>query len=352
MTRAVTSASNLFRRALCPGSEKMEAGIPEQDSDDSREGRLLHRYDANPEFDRSTLTTDQRDILKISEKLDDFIFKRADGSGEHFDHREVELNYLDIPGHADRLRYYPEAKLAVIIDKKFGRKQQTPAAVNKQLRAYAVMAAERITVGEALVAITQPRLPFDERITMAAYTAEDIVKSRIEINTIVANARKPDAPLVAGEEQCRYCKAKIKCPAYAEKYQELLEVQPTLELATPTQISRLLNAIKFADFIKDHVRDIARKMIKDGRLDDWQLGKARRNPQIIDSTRAIGLLQLRGDLNRDEILECCNPSLTKLRDKIREKLNCSWKEANNLIDETLSEVIEIEEKKAPLIPIK
>ena len=69
--RAATSASNLFRRALCPGSERLEEGLPDEDSPESREGTLLHEYDANPQLDRSVLTPDQRDLLYLSFALAD-----------------------------------------------------------------------------------------------------------------------------------------------------------------------------------------------------------------------------------------------------------------------------------------
>jgi hypothetical protein len=55
MSRALTSASNLFRRQLCPGSARMEEGLPDEDSEMSREGTLLHDYAANSEYDTSFL---------------------------------------------------------------------------------------------------------------------------------------------------------------------------------------------------------------------------------------------------------------------------------------------------------
>ncbi len=362
MTRAVTSASNLFRRALCPGSERMESGLPDEDSDDSREGTLLHNHDddAHPEL-FGGLTLEQLDLLKMSRRLDQIVFqavqfqfKLGESTPKFFDHREIRLNYLGLPGHADRLRYYPDPQLAIVIDKKFGRKEQVPAALNKQLRAYAVMTAEWVTVKDCVVAITQPRLSFDERITMAAYTAEDIAAARDEIDEILGAAADPDAPLVAGEEQCRYCKAKIKCPAYAEMMAPLTQdlkivTKTSLDLATPVQISKLLIAIQFADHIKEQVRGIARKMIDAGLIEDWTLGKSSSYRKITDSAKAIALLQLKGDLDRDEILACSNPSLGKLKDKLRDKLALGAKEANDLINETLASVIEVEEKRAPLI---
>lgn len=67
--RATTSASNLFRRALCPGSATLEAGLPEEDSEQSREGQLLHDYSAHPEYERKMLKPAQRDLLQIADDL-------------------------------------------------------------------------------------------------------------------------------------------------------------------------------------------------------------------------------------------------------------------------------------------
>jgi hypothetical protein len=69
MQRAVTSASNIHRRSLCPGSERMEAGLPDEDSEQSVEGRLLHRYAADPTADRKKLKPNQRDLLEINDRL-------------------------------------------------------------------------------------------------------------------------------------------------------------------------------------------------------------------------------------------------------------------------------------------
>lgn len=358
MIRANTSASNLFRRALCPGSEAMEKGLPDEDTEESREGTLLHHYDAHPELDRSCLKPEQRDLLEISAALDRFIFSRVgqtyqlNGQADtapYVDNREVELSYKGLPGHADLVRYYMGAKTAVIIDKKFGYRVQTPASLNKQLRAYAVMVAEVVTLEGAIVAITQPRLSFSERVTIAAYTKEDIELARLEIDLIVQTAKDHPNKLVATEEACRYCKAKVKCPAYAAEMMQLI-VKPSLEIATPRQIDLLLRAVQFADFIREQVRDIGRRMVEEGRLPEWMLGAASTYRKIADPGRAIALLHLKGDLTKDEILECCSPALTKLRDKLRQKTGCTWKEANAAIDKTLAEVLEFETRKPPLLP--
>jgi len=66
--RPTTSASNLYRRAACPGSAKMEENLPEEETKEAREGKLLHDYDAHENYDRRMLTPAQRDLLRINER--------------------------------------------------------------------------------------------------------------------------------------------------------------------------------------------------------------------------------------------------------------------------------------------
>jgi len=372
--RAITSASNIARRALCPGSERMEAGLPDEDSQQAKEGELLHAYAANPKLDRSFLKPNQRDLLDISEKCDDMIFERvkeqfgisdADLWEEGTETQLVALADRDgaTPGQCDRWRYYPQRSLLVIIDRKFGYKIVTPAAANFQLRVYAIGGAAKWLADKVVVAITQPRLPYEERITMAAYSATDIDDACIELAGIRALARNPQAPLIAAEEQCRYCKAKLICPEFRRHLQltvipttgtktgKLLQIERTLAAeCTDGDLEKVLLACSMADFVKDIARDEGRKRKKldPNRLPNYMLGKEGEVRKIIDPARAISLLALRGDLTRDEILNCSNPSLTKVEEKIRTKRKFTWKQANEYVDETLKSVLAREPKKAQL----
>jgi hypothetical protein len=378
--RAVTSASNLHRRALCPGSERLETGLPDENTEQSREGSLLHEYDANPALDRAVLRPNQQDLLRISGELDAFVFQRLgeqfgiDADQEpHETGREKELWVhrgikAELSGHCDLWRYYPALKLLCIVDKKYGYREVTPAAANKQLRVYAVAGAELRDVENVVVAITQPRLPYEQRVTIANYTKPDIEAARAEIFSILESSKREDAPLVAGEEQCRYCRARMGCPAFQAKVQEGLMLVPVDNTGTVAkreadlaikiaklpddQLDKVLVALQMADFVKELARDEARARIAVGKLAQWKVGKATEQRKIIDSARAIALLSLRGDLTKDEILKCCAPSLTNLEERIREKTKCTWDKAKELVNTALSAVIEKEPKKPSLTRVK
>lgn len=372
MIRALTSASVIHRRALCPGSERLETGLPEDDSAQAREGTLLHEYDANPQLDRAVLRPNQRDLLATLSALDEFVFDRVKeqftiSDDELFDeNREQELMALSdtedaTPGHCDRWRYYPNRKLLVIIDKKTGYKETTPAAANYQLRTYAIGGYAKWIAEHVVVAITQPRLPYEQRVTMAAYTIEDIQAAKFELMAIRKASRAPDAPLHASELACRYCKAKLICPAFqasitnglapaliedgGTKERRLSELSQRITQCTDEQLSAVLVAIQFADFIKEQARSEARVRLMHGGMPGWKLGKESSMREIVDPARALRLLTLGAGLSNDDLLACAHIALGKVEEKLREKRGCTWQEAKDTINNVLTSVLEEKPKK-------
>jgi Protein of unknown function (DUF2800) len=363
----------------------MEAGLADDDSPQSREGTLLHEYDANPNLDRSFLKPSQRDLLSTATRLDEAVFERAKeqfGASDNFEEgREEDLSVtfgawhigvenqtgVILPGHCDRRRYYPDLKLLVVIDKKFGFDEVTPAAANPQLRAYALGGGIKYPSDNIVVAITQPRLSFERRITMANYQPADIAAALVEVAAILENARKPDAPLVPGPEQCRYCKAKLTCGAYRDYVGQGMSVVAVLsgtpakrgadaaeiiKAATDEQLDRLLVAIQMADFVSDIAKDEGRRRVAAGQLTTWKIGKEGEQRSIVDARRAISFLRLNGRLSDEAIFDCAKLSITQVTEKYREKTNCSWKEAKEFIDFCLGSVIVLEPKRASLSRIK
>lgn len=364
MTRHTTSASNIHRRKLCPGSERMEEGLPDEESDQSREGTLLHGYDANPELDVAALKPYHRDLLRISAGLDEQIFDRAfenfgiERNDEFQSGRERELwaknadGELVVPGHCDLWRFWPRTRVLAIVDKKFGYKVVTPAVANLQLRIYAIAGADEWKAEQVLVAVTQPRLPFDERLTMAAYTQSDIDKARDELLWILTASRQPNAPLVAGDEQCRYCKAKMLCPAYKEKFLSIEVAARDLAECDDDQLDQVLVAIAFADYIKEQARDEARKRVAAGRMPNYKLGAESEIRDVADVRKAMALLALRGDITNDDIKSSLDMSIGTIEERVRERKKCTWKVAKEIVAETLEMVISKKPKKRSLSRIK
>lgn len=360
MKRPTTSASNLHRRKLCPGSERLEEGLPDEESEQSREGSLLHGYDANPDLDRGVLTPYQQDLLRISGELDEQIFERiyeqfAIGPQEPFEGgREKELEVVDeadtvlLPGHCDLWRYWPRIRLLLVIDKKFGYKVVTPAAANIQLRGYAMGGSQAWDCGNVVVGVTQPRLPYEERVTMAVYSEVSIEKALDELSWILTACRQPDAPLFAGEDQCRYCKAKMICSAYADKFTKIQKLAHSIEECTDDQLDQIIEAIVFAAHIADQAKDEARKRIAAGRMKGFKLGEESEVRSVPDARRARLYLKLRG-VPDTEILDCMKLGLGAMEDRIRRRTKCTWAKAREFVDEVLKPVMQTKSKKAPIL---
>jgi Protein of unknown function (DUF2800) len=364
MNRPTTTASNLFRRALCPGSARLEAGLPDEESEQSREGTLLHDYAAHPEYDRAMLKPNQRDLLELADTLTKTAIDRVEtGIGELgkpvHDYKERYYGTEVISGTPDRVLYYPETIL--VIDRKFGYGIVERADLNLQLRVYAVLTWVS-NYKDVYVAIVQPRASYDERITIARYTSEDVEDARQQILSILTAAQSPDAPLVPGEEQCRYCKAKLTCPAFREAIQRapaLMSVDDALSKTareaylvqrlaecSDEQLEKMIDAIRLAAFAKDPALDEARKRIAAGGLANFKLAKSSEVRIVSDVRRALALLNLAG-LPKDEIYDCItNLSLSKLGDIVRKVHPAwDWKQVNEWVNQKLKTVIETETRK-------
>jgi hypothetical protein len=360
----------------------MEANCPDDNSsDDAKMGQLLHGYYANPKLDRLVLKPAHRDLLKIADDIDTFIFQRVAEQFQIADNEPFEEGREDrelvalagtevaTPGHCDRWRLYPEKKILVIIDLKTGFKEVTPAAANYQLRTYCIGGAEEWDAEQIVVAISQPRLSFDRRVTMAAYSRQDVFDASAELTSIRAASARKDAPLVAGDEQCRWCRAKLVCPAYQAAINDgmaLVQIEP----GTPTkreadareivancsdeQLDRLLVAIQFAGYVADPAKDEARKRKTENpdRLPEWKLGKDSAIREIADTKRAVSLLSLRGELSKDQIFDCASLAIGKLEELYRQKTGCTWKEARDVIEKTIGAVIELKPKRGSLTRVK
>jgi Protein of unknown function (DUF2800) len=363
MNRPVTSASNLFRRALCPGSERMEYGLPDDDSEQSREGTLLHDYMAHPEYDRSVLPPHQRDLLERNDALIKIVLERVSDFLRNPEMatkpiRELQLENALISGKVDLLAVFPlENGAAFLNDTKFGYLQVERAELNLQLRAYAVLVSDYVTVQRIFVSITQPRLPYDERITLAEYKPDDVAASRDEIAGILKASADPKAKLVAGEEQCRYCKAKMICPAFQKTLtvpvlalkgkQELSKtareayLEKKVSELTDAQMEKMLLAIAQAGMVKPIVMDEARKRIEAGQLITRKLSKASEKRDIVDPQRAISLLEIAGVASKEQILSFCSLPLGTLEEKYREAHpGMTWSDARDKINKVLASVIE------------
>lgn len=372
--RSLTSASNIPRRAACPGSAYAESLCEqEKDSDDSKEGTLLHDLDANPDKDRGSLTSEQAEVLAKAASADEEIFKaihramKLDDAEPYEEGHEEELWFFRsikklFPGHCDRWRWWPRVKVLAIIDKKFGRKEVTSAESNLQLRCYATMAEKIWKPDMSVVAINQPRLPFEDRLTMGEYTPEQITASRDQINAIwdashnADGSPREDAPRFAdAQEQCRYCRAKLKCDAYTSKYGWLTNPAADgkeafvgkLAEISDEKLSQVWEAIAFAKVVESSAKAEIIKRHAAGGMRMFELQGSGNTSVINDTPKAVRLLKTYG-LTEEEIMLCSKLTKGDLAEKVKAHEGCTVVASKKKLNEILSPVLTVTPKSPSL----
>jgi hypothetical protein len=346
----------------------MERGLPDIKSAEAEQGVRLHLYRQHPEYERRLLPSKEQDLLRLADKLEEEVLHVLElGEKGATEQREIHFEDDLISGHPDKFRRYDFAghgdAVGVIVETKFGWHQVPPADVNLQTRCYAVLAPTPIV----FTTILQPRLSFSDRITVAKYGPEHKEAARAQIAAILKASEADDAPLNPSEEACRYCLARAICPALREavtqglvltynlspelsKMAMLSRIEERLAKATDKELAQFHRACGLARVANEPVNDEIRRRIGKGGMEGYTLGKEIEVRQIVNPRRAISLLILSRFLTRQEILDLCDLSITKVEEAHRKKNDVSAKVARHDIDKKLEIVIEKQTRKPRIIP--
>ncbi len=237
------SPSKRSRWALCPGSIREEAKYPDTGSgpaaaDGTHSHTLLEHCIKNGLSDpmdqvgetftdhEGTFKVDADRAARVKSAIEYIRERSMNGLFSVISEQKVDPEFLlgrkDLSGTVDCQIIGPD--FLELIDYKDGMGVVT-AEGNMQLEqyAYGVLAGYKLPVNGAfpfsrvIMTIVQPKLAMKG---MKPITSHEVtVKSLMDnIGTIVLQAAatdKPDAPLVPGESQCKFCRAKGSCAALA-----------------------------------------------------------------------------------------------------------------------------------------
>lgn len=240
---AKLSPSKRSRWALCPGSIREEAKYPDTGSgpaaaDGTHSHTLLEHCIKNGLSDpmdqvgetftdhEGTFKVDADRAARVKSAIEYIRERSMNGLFSVISEQKVDPEFLlgrkDLSGTVDCQIIGPD--FLELIDYKDGMGVVT-AEGNMQLEqyAYGVLAGYKLPVNgtfpfsRVIMTIVQPKLALKG---MKPITSHEVtVKSLMDnIGTIVLQAAatdKPDAPLVPGESQCKFCRAKGSCAALA-----------------------------------------------------------------------------------------------------------------------------------------
>jgi hypothetical protein len=304
------SSSQLEKRMLCPGSVRLEreqegTGRKAPVGPDAIRGTLLHQVVeyaleemALPEDRKAEL--DPKDEVHTTYCIENQRIIEKDYPGaltlsEHqLDLRELGIIQTEHSNRADRLVVDPGFEIA-ISDWKFGAIPVTPPKYNPQFWAYTWGAWRKFGAKRVRCLVFQPMLPGYSKIREYTFAEADMPIIESNIRGIIAECEKPDAPLVRGEKQCKYCRAKQTCPLHKETLMEIpnhLTVGRHLELISPEERGSLLDNLYAAQaWVEQAVNSVVAFGLNGGEIDGWELSERKSREGWVDTLQAMEILE-------------------------------------------------------------
>ena len=348
----VFSPSTLERREACPASYKLEEGLPSFDTENAKEGTLKHAAIAElitAYVDGKPLPDiDDVDVKSAFDKFLEILREIPDNDLQIFTERKLSYKFCGLEvynGTADVVIVTPEN--VVVIDWKFGHKEVTEAANNPQGAAYVLAAMQEFDRNVADVHFYNPVIHQHSN-----YTFEGMEGIRDYVMGLIAECKRDSAPAVAGEKQCRYCKAAYygTCPAYAEfaaktaAIAKRLDVLPKLSDLPDDFLCELAGKFKVVAKFADRVtEEIKARCAEKGACGNYVLKTTSGGKEIPDINAAFNVLS--SVFKAEEFLTYCKVAEPALRKgyvaKMKERCKCkSLKEGEKMFAETMGDLIQ------------
>lgn len=319
-------ASSMERRELCPASYRLEADLPSIDNEHAAAGSEKHAQIA--EAIRQYMAT-----KVVPDNLADDVFDALmvfANNIQKIGEDNVESVHIEEPielTYAGELLTYgtPDVVIdckdkVVVIDWKFGHRPVTESANNPQGATYAVSAMRKYNKEEALVIFCNPII---NQIT--DYTFTDKLSLLEYVVGVINAAKAEDAPIIAGEKQCRYCKANLHgvCPVMNGTFNALVksgEAAPVMvENLTDSQLSALRDRWELVSKLGDRIdAEIKSRAETNGVCGDYYIKEVSGGREIADINAAYNAVS--GLLGVDEVLGACSLSVAKLETAYATKL--------------------------------
>ena len=218
---AKLSASGASRWLACPGSVRAEEGIVEKSSKFSHEGTSAHELSElclknNREAISYLHTTLPESGWVVDEEMCVYVQEYVDYVNSHPGTRMVEqrVDFSEwVPagfGTSDAIII--DGSLMKVIDLKYGKGIRVDADDNPQGKLYALGAISDFgflyNIETIEIHIVQPRL---DHISVWSTDVTTLLKWAEWVRDRASLCEMPDAPRVAGEKQCTFCRAKATC---------------------------------------------------------------------------------------------------------------------------------------------
>lgn len=289
------SASGFKKIMLCPGSKVLEAGAPDKSSIYAAEGTAAHellemvltggtpaagyvgRIIKVEEEDATYEIEVDDDMARYVQGVADFVLEVKGADGVLMVEQQLYYaDYIEVPretgwGTGDVV--IAKGNRLIVIDLKYGKGVEVDVERNPQLMLYGLGALDKLNgiagdFEEVELIIAQPRISTEpSRWTTTVEELEAWGRSTARSAVATAKTAEEHQGLVVwadtflrpGEEQCRFCKAKAKCPKLGAEVALHVSNAP----ATVDEFEHISDPKTFSE------PDLARAMSACNLIEDW-----------------------------------------------------------------------------------
>jgi len=241
--RGGTSASNAQADSLCPGRHLAQRGLPETSNGDASYGTRIHA--ALSTQDPSNLTLEERETYDACLAIEAEQVKKFFGAEFAKDVKTIRENggetrrWVKVPAVAGGPIVFEHScqcdvvhrtvQRALIVEYKTLAGDVPVSSKNLQLRDQQCLVRGSLLIqGDIGVVVVQPFVTRNPDICV--YTAEDTMQATLEMFDRIRASNNPKSLRVAGEDQCKYCRAKFHCLEYQQWASAMVPALARLEV--------------------------------------------------------------------------------------------------------------------------
>ncbi len=326
----------------CPGSLLLEEKLPDSSSEYADEGTAAHEVaswilanDLSPEDARKAIgelgVEVNGKVWPITDEMLDhcldyakLVYEYAGNCPFKIEQRMQFSDVVGVPnqfGTADAVIFHDD--VLFIVDLKYGMGVKVDAIDNEQLQLYALAALHEYDyLGDfsyVQMVIHQPRL---NHVAECVITIPELLAFSRRAKEAAALALQPNAPLIPGEKQCRFCKAKATCPALREEVLDTLAADlsdfedvgaehvnaPEL----PVALARAMDKVGLVeDWCKAVRAEVERRLLSGDEVPGYKLVEGRQGPRTWADPETVEEMLKAWRLRKDEMYDYALISPTK-----------------------------------------
>lgn len=306
--------SSLEQYRICPGAYVMQQGIPETTSAAAEEGTILHNAVATGNLDG----LDSAQEFAVTKCIDFYKSLIEPGDIVLFEKKleliDPETNDILTFGTADLIIVNSDTGKLIVIDWKFGYTPVKDVAQNIQLATYCTAAMKLFGISNCTGYVFQPRIAKKSSHTFS--NPDAVIEN---VRRIIKRAKSYTLVLNAAESSCRYCRARLNCPAFRVHFQKLAASRGTYDL---TELDTLIELYDIAQEVKSFIKEIEGE-VKHCIEENGSCGKY--IFQYKDGNREISDIPelyaaVKDMLTQNEFHSACKVSVTKIENMLCEKI--------------------------------